>query len=222
MIRSLRLGALLLAGSLLALPAAANTINLVVNGGAGLDIGRTCIAASCLGAGGQVWLNNSSYATTGTITIDTTALTMSGSLSVAFSEITGAADNGITALQFSNTTYTFSGLPIAITPGSPTTYSITGNQVAAVDPTTLTQVGIGGGSTDPLFSSVKITGTCGLLAGDVGQCGFIFGRVGYQVGAPLGRFVEQTFNLAVVPEPTTISLIGLGALGLGWIGRRRA
>lgn len=222
MIRNWKLGMLLLAAALGASSASATTITLAVNGGAGLDIGRTCIAASCLGAGGQVWLNNTNYATTGSITIDTTTLTISGVLSVPYSEILGAADNGITNLQFSNTTYTFTNKPIAITSGSTTNYDITGSQVAVVDPLTLTEVGTGGGSSNPIFSSVRLTGGCGLVAGNVGQCGFTFGRVGFQVAAPLSRFVGQTFNLAVVPEPTTISLIGLGTLGLAWVGRRRA
>ena len=38
----------------------------------------------------------------------------------------------------------------------------------------------------------------------------------------LVRFVEQTFNLAVVPDPTTMLLVGAGIVGLGWVGRRRA
>ena len=33
----------------------------------------------------------------------------------------------------------------------------------------------GGGSTNPIFNSVRVTGSCGLIAGNVGQCGFTFG-----------------------------------------------
>jgi len=205
-------------------PSSATIINLTVNGGFGLDVARTCIAASCLGSGGQVWINNNNYATTGTVTIDDVALTLNAVLNVSFSEITGTADNGITDLEFYNTTYTITNAPITIVTGSTTTYQIVGgvSNWATVDPATLTQVGIGGGSTNPIFNNVRVTGSCGLVAGNVGQCGFTFGRVNFQVGAPLNRYVEQTFNLAVVPEPTTITLIGAGILGLGWAGRRRA
>jgi len=63
-------GVLVALGALFATQASATTFNLTVNGGFGLDRGRTCIAASCLGAGGQVWLNNTNYATSGSITID--------------------------------------------------------------------------------------------------------------------------------------------------------
>src|SRR4029453_2695019 len=223
MIRKGLLGTLLLVGAVFATaPASATIITLTVNGGFGLDSARTCIASSCLGSGGQVWINNSNFATTGTITIDDVALTLSATLTVPFSNISGAADNGITDLQFSNTTYTITNAPITIATGSTTTYSITGGNFSTVDPVTLTEVGTGGGSTNPIFNSVRVTGSCGLVAGNTGQCGLTFGRVNFQVGAPLSRFVEQTFNLAVVPEPTTIALLGAGIVGLGWVGRRRA
>lgn len=223
MTRKWKLAALLIAGALGASPASATIINLTVNGGFGLDVARTCGASSCLGVtGGQIWINNANYATTGTITIDDGALTISGTLTVPFSEITGAADNGITDLEFYNTTYTFTNLPIAITAGPPTTYSISGSATAVVDPGTVTQVGTGGGSVDPVFNAVRVTGSCGLVAGNVGQCGFTFGATGFQVGAPLSRYVQQTFNLAVVPEPTTLLLLGGGIAGLAVAGRRRA
>lgn len=215
-------GALVACTALFATQASATTFNLTVNPGIGLDRGRTCIGASCLGAGAQVWLNDTNYAATGSITIDDVLLTMSGTIHVAFSEITGAADNGITELEFYDTTYTFSNVPITIATGSTTNYTLAGGLNGTVDPVTLTQVGTGGGSTNPIFSSVQLTGSCGLETDGTGQCGFNFGRAGFQVGAPSNRYVEHVFNLAVVPEPTTMTLIGAGIVGLGWAGRRRS
>lgn len=223
MIRKTVLGALMLAGSLLAVsPASAATISLTVNGGFGLDLARMCTSTSCLST---VWTNTNNYATTGTITLDTTALTLNATLSVSFSEITGAANNGITEIEFYNTTYTITNAPITVIAGSPTTYQITGGNWGTVDPTTFTQVGTGGGSTDPIWNSVRVTGSCGLVAGNVGQCGFTFGATNFAInlGTPaVTRGVQQTFNLAVVPEPTTVMLLASGIAGLAFAGRRRA
>jgi len=222
MIRKAFLGALLVAGTALATPASALIIGLTVNGGFGLDTARMCSSTSCFTT---IWTNNTNYATTGTITLDTTALTLNGTLSVSFSEITGAANNGITEIEFYTTTYTITNAPISIIAGTPTTYQITGGNWATVDPTTFTQVGTGGGSTNPIWSGVRVTGSCGLLAGNVGQCGFTFGATGFTFGLgtpPVTRAVQQTFNLAVVPEPTTVALLSAGIAGLGWAGRRRA
>lgn len=218
MARNYRLTVLLAVSMWIASPALANTFTLTVNGGLGLDVGQVC-TAGCISI---PWTNNTAFATTGTITIDDTANTMSIALSVPYSDISGTAINGITSVQFSNTTYTFSNVAITVTPGTLTTYAISTSGLATIDPATLTEVGTGGGSSNPIYSSVRVTGSCGLLSDNTGQCGFTFGPTGFLTAAPLSRYVRQTFNLAVVPEPATLSLIGLGILGLGWVGRRRA
>lgn len=222
MIRKQLFGAMMAVGMLLAVsPASATIINLTVNGGFGLDIGRACTSALCTSSTSP-WTNNTNYATTGSISIDDSALTLNAVLSVSFSEITGAAANGITEIEFYTTTYTITNAPITIIAGTPTTYQITGGNWSTVDPTTVTQIGTGGGSTNPIFNNVRVTGSCGLVAGNVGQCGLTFGFTNFSSGAPLNRVIQQTFNLAVVPEPTTIALVGAGILGLGWAGRRRS
>ena len=219
MARSWKFGALMLASTLFAGTASATLFTVPVNSTQfGMDLARTCIATSCLGAGGQVWINNTDYQTSGSVTIDTTALTMSASLLVAYSQISGAADNGITQIEFFNTTYNFSA-PITIIGGN--TYQLAGGATAVVDPASVTETGTGGGTTNPIYNTVVVSGSCLLGVNNSGQCGFTFGRQGFQAPAPLSRYVQHTFNLAV-PEPTTLSLIGAGFLGLGWAGRKRA
>jgi len=220
MARNWKLGALILASTLLAGTASATLITVAVNSTQlGLDLARTCKLASCFGAtGGQVWINNTDYLTSGTVTIDTTALTMSASLLVAYSEISGAADPAITKIEFFNTTYNFTA-PITIIGGN--TYQIAALSTGVVDPLSVTETGTGGGTTNPVYNTVALSGSCLLGVNNFGQCGFTFGRAGFQVDAPLSRYVQQTFNLAV-PEPTAMTLSGAGMLGLGWVGRKRA
>jgi len=219
MARNWKLGAMALASVLLAGTASATLFTVPVNSTQfGLDLARTCIGPSCFGANAQVWINNTDYQTSGTVTIDTTALTMSASLLVAYSEISGAADNGITQIEFFNTTYNFTA-PITIIGGN--TYQLVGGATAVVDPASVTETGTGGGTTNPIYNTVVVSGTCLLGVNNSGQCGFTFGRSGFQVDAPLSRYVLHTFNLAV-PEPTTLTQNGAGFLGLGWVGRKRA
>ena len=212
------------AASLSAGAASATIINLSVASG-GIDHERTCTTTACSSV---VWTMpggslpaGTVFPATGTITIDTVALTMTLSLSVATASIDGAADNGVTALTLSSTTYTSGPLPITVSGpvGGVTSYSISAGQTAVVDPSLVSETG--GGSSDPIFPSARVTGQCGLLADNTGSCGFTFGRVGLLMPAPLGRYLEQTLNVGVVPEPGTALLVAAGLLGLGVAGTRR-
>jgi hypothetical protein len=217
MLRNVAVGLGIAASSLLSGTASAAIISLAVASG-GIDSERTCTSTSCSTV---VWtMPGGSYAlgtvfpATGSVTLDTVGLTMGIALSVASASIDGAADNGVTALTLAGTTYTAT-VPITVSGpvGGLTSYSIAAGQTAVVDPALLTETG--SGSSDPIFPAVRVTGQCGLLAGNTGSCGFIFGRVGFQMPAPLGRYLEQTFNLGVVPEPGTALLLAAGLLGLG-------
>jgi len=218
MLRSVATSLLALATALASGAASATVIPLQVASG-GIDHERTCTTTACSSVvwtmPGGSYTAGTVFPATGTITIDTVALTMTLSLSVATAAIDGAADNGVSALTLSGTTYTSGPLPITVSGpvGGVTSYSIAAGQTAVVDPALVSETG--GGSSDPIFSAARVTGQCGLLANDTGGCGFTFGRGGLLMPAPLGRYLEQTFNVGVVPEPGTALLVAAGLLGLG-------
>ena len=214
-LRNLALAALLALTALAARPAAALVLPLTVSGG-GIDLSRTCTTASC---GTAIWTDTNLWAASGTVSIDTVGLTLTLAISVPTFTIGGAVDNGVTSLTLTNTTYNAT-VPISISGpiGGLTTYTIGAAQTAVVDPASVSEVG--GGVTDPIFGTTRVTGSCGLLADNTGQCGFTFGGTGLVMPAPLSRALRQTMNLAVVPEPGTALLVVSGLLGIAWASRR--
>lgn len=215
-LRNLALAALLAAAAFAARPAAALVLPLTVSGG-GIDLSRTCTSTSC---GTAIWTDTSLWAASGTVHIDTVGLTLSLALSVPTFTIGGAADNGVTSLTLTQTTYSAT-VPITVSGpiGGLTSYTIAAGQTAVVDPASISETG--GGVSDPVFGVVRVTGQCGLLADGTGQCGFTFGGTGLVMPAPLSRPLRQTMNLTMVPEPGPLLLVATGLLGLAATGRRR-
>lgn len=79
-----------------------------------------------------------------------------------------------------------------------------------------------GGSGPISLGSVDVNSLqCIVNAAGAGTCGFSFGRNGFPVTVGAGSLLFQhTFNVNV-PEPATLVLLSLGALGLAWRGRPR-
>jgi hypothetical protein len=224
MMRKMFWGAALVAGLALGAPASAAIINLTVSsGGIDSNLTRTCTTSLC---GTAFWslASGEQYAATGTITLDTTNLTMDISLAVATSvlDASGAqtvVDNGATSLVFTGGTYVATGL--AITSAGGGVYNVVGGQNAALNFTLVQAVGAGAGAPVSLGGVRINNGQCLVSANGTGNCGFLFGQTGatpFQIsGAGFGtynRLVRHQFNVGVVPEPSTLALLGLGVLGL--------
>lgn len=224
------LWAAVLAGAVgLAGPASAVIINLSVASG-GIDRGQVCTSVTCATV---PWQDDNTYGATGSISIDDDGTpTISFGLFVDSSSISGAAINGVTALTFDDATYTATNITATAAAGplaGQTIYTIGAGQNATISVVSLIETG--GGTAAYVRSAVRVTGSC-LVGGGTQVCGFTFGPAGtpsdttgrFYVGGvdfALERYVRQTFDLGVVPEPGTVALLGLGLLGLAGMGRAR-
>ncbi len=227
MIRRLLLGTAL--GLFLAGPANATIISLSVSSG-GIDNARVCTSVSC---GTAPWVSTTLYSVAGTVTIDTTLNTLALGLFADTSVISGAVINGVTSLTFDDASY---GGTVTVTaaagPLGSTVYTISASQNASLSVPTLTEAG--GSSGAYARTAIRVTGSCLISLDGTGQCGFTFGAGGtpsttagqFYVGAgdgfALNRYVRQTMNVGVVPEPGSLTLMLIGVIGLAAFGQRRA
>src|SRR5262249_3579828 len=133
-----------------------------------------------------------------------------------FIPITGPSDNGVTQLEFSNTTYAGSA---TLNPLGGGFYTVASGSATING----TQIPTGAGSSGP-FSVLNavVGGSCQGTGASVAS-GLTFGALN-DFNFPVNgqtRWFTHTMNLTAVPEPATALLFAGGMAGLGLLGRRR-
>lgn len=178
---------------------------------------KGCLNQSCTSQ--TLTFGSSSGGGTGTLGIAANTLTFSITLaSTTLVPISGPDDNGVTQLVFSGTTYSGSA---ALNPLGGGVYTVSSGSASIAG----TQTPSGAGTAGPFSAAdALLSGSC-VDSGASISCGITFGAANdfdFDVNGQT-RYFSHTMNVtAVVPEPATAALFGLGLAGLGIAGTRRS
>lgn len=207
----------------LAPPAVADGFTLA--SGSVFDTARGCSSVSC-GTGTETLSLQAPGAASGTIALDTTAMTIEFVITAIAVTLEAAGDdNGVAEMDFTDTTYSANNLFLLPLGGG--LYAIGPNQKASVagDQTQRDSGGSALGSSGGFASpNAGVTGLCEMGADDV-VCGLSFGQSGFEVmvgdAVQETRYFQHRVDLVAVPEPVSLALLS-SALVLAWgIERRR-
>jgi hypothetical protein len=195
-------------------PASAALIDMNVTGGAGIDVGDICLSTNACPTTPAFTLSGST-AVTGTLVYDTVANTLSftlvNSAAVSFGPSPFPA---IAAGQ----TFTGSAPVLTLPLGGGAVNLLSNGNGSATAPTVWSS--LTNATNTPTVTSLNCTVGTG-----ADQCGFALGPAGWTVhdasGALYNVYLVLNVNTSIVPEPGTVSMVGMGLAGLVIAGRRR-
>ncbi len=184
-------------------------------GAASIGNARGCVDQACTNQT-LTWGGNAGG---GTGTLDIVGNNLSFSITLASTTLVpiGASDNGVTQLDFTNTTYAGSATLMSLGGGF---FSIVSGSASINGTQTPTGAGTGGS-----FSAADalLGGTCAVTGPSI-SCGITFGAANdfnFLVNGQT-RYFQHTMNVTAVPEPATAALVCAGLIGLGVAASRRS
>jgi len=240
MLKRIWISAALMVG--LAAPAAAVPVVYTVTSG-GVDTAAgcsshfifqytTCNSGASLGQEYTQGLPNPAAAT-GTYTLDDAADTLDVALSVSsltLVDLPGGPFNGVDEIVFTGLTYTATGLTVTGTGDGPHNLTLPATiSVSGTYEEFLAGGSVGGPTAFGPMDVDLTAGQCAIVAGAM-TCGLTVGAQGFAgsttafelaIGGVNRGFLHQFNTVALVPEPGTALLLGLGLAGVAATRRRR-